>query len=247
MSDHKTSQTYLSSTLFLLLINLIIIIVIPVFPLSLLVFFPHLYVALGGRWQHCGWQYRGRWTGTGRHGGHDLGCDGGRWWSRRLGWRHHRPAILGHHFVVTWEEPLLDRVVLGFRRLGCEWLSWVGQGASGRGVRGEAKGRDGAGGGDVRAEVWILRGETRGGVGGMRAEGGCCRVSGLTGGEVVKRLQGGADGQILFICHDSQSITHQAVGQTSICLFSDPTADKQTVHTRYSDHKYYIKVVFYYY
>lgn len=108
----------------------------------------------------------------------------------------------------------------------------MGQGASGRGVRGEAEGRDGAGGGDVRAEVRILRGER-----GMRAEGGCCRVSGLTGGEVVRRLQGGADGQILFICHDSQSITHQAVGQTSICLFSDPTAEKQTVHTRYSDCK----------
>lgn len=130
----KHHKTYLSSTLFLLLIHLIIIIIIPVFPLSPLVFFPHLYVALGRRWQHCGWQHRGRWTGTRRHGGHDLGCDGGHWWSRRLGWRHHRPAILGHHFVMTWKEPLLDWVVLGFWRLGCERLNWMGQGASGRGV-----------------------------------------------------------------------------------------------------------------
>lgn len=95
-----------------------------------------MYVALGRSRQHCGWQRQG----TGRPRGDDLGCDGGYWWRRRLGWRHHRPAILGNDFVVTRKEALLDRVVLGFRWLGCEWLSWVGQGASGRGVRREAEG-----------------------------------------------------------------------------------------------------------
>lgn len=60
---------------------------------------------------------------------------------------------------MTRKKPLLNRVVLGFRGLSCEWLGWVGQGTSGRGVRREDEGRDG-GGGDVRAEAWILRAET---------------------------------------------------------------------------------------
>lgn len=64
-------------------------------------------------------------------------------------------------------------------------------------------------------------------------EVGCWRVSGQTGGKAVRRLQSGADGQVLFICHDSQSISHQAVGHTSICLLSDSTADKQTVQVVY--------------
>lgn len=170
-------------------------------------------MALCRRRQHCGGQCRGRWTGTRRHRGHDLGCDRGQWRSRRRGWRHHRPTVLGNGFVVTWKKPLLDRVVLGFRWLGCEWLRRMGQGASGQGVRWEAE--------------WEDRGR-----GGLRAQ--CCEVccrslSGHTGGKTVRRLQGGADGQVLFICHNSQSISHQAVGHTSICLLSDSTADKQYI------------------
>lgn len=147
------------------------------------------------------------------------------------------PTVLGDGFVVTWKKPLLDRVVLGFGWLGCERLRQVGKGASGRAVRREAERRDG-GSGDVRAEARILRAETRGAVGGLRAEGyevGCW--SGQTGGKAVRRLQCGADGQVLFICHDSKSISHQAVGHTSICLLSDSAADEQAVHTVYSVHK----------
>lgn len=91
----------------------------------------------------------------------------------------------------------------------------------------------------MRAEVWILRGKTGGAVGGLRAEGcevGCRSVSGQTGGKAVRRVQCGANGQVLFICHDGQSITHQAVGHTSICLLSDSTADKQEVQTVYGVH-----------
>lgn len=80
-------------------------------------------------------------------------------------------------------------------------------------------------------EARILRGETRGAAGGLRVEGcevGCWIVSGQTGGKAVRKFQGGADRQVLFICHDSQSISHQAVGHTSICLLSDSTVDNQT-------------------
>lgn len=80
-------------------------------------------------------------------------------------------------------------------------------------------------------EAWILRGETGGAAGGLRVEGcevGCWIVSGQTGGKAVRKFQGGADRQVLFICHDSQSISRQAVGHTSICLLSDSTVDKQT-------------------
>lgn len=95
--------------------------------------------------------------------------------------------------------------MFGFRWLSRERLGWMGQGAGGKGVRREAEGRDG-GSWDMRAEVWILRAETTGTVGGLRArgrEGGCWGVSGQTGGEAVSRLHGRADGQVLFICHDS--------------------------------------------
>lgn len=121
--------------------------------------------------------------------------------------------------------------MLGFWWLGCERLGWVSQGASGRGVRRVAEGQAGGSSGDVRVEAWILRAKTRGAVGDLRVEAcevGCWSVSGQTGGKAEKRLQCGADGQVLFICHDSQSISHQAVGHTSICLLSDSTADKQT-------------------
>lgn len=149
--DKSKAQTYLSSTLFLLLLILFIIIII-VFPFFNLWLFPQLCVALGVREQHCGWQRQCRWTGTGRHTGGDLGCDGGQQRSRRLGWRHHRPTVLGDGFVVIWKKPLLDWVVLDFRWLRCEWLRWVGQGASGRDVRREAEGRNG-GSRDVSAEA----------------------------------------------------------------------------------------------
>ncbi len=139
---------------------------------------------------------------------------------------------------MTRKKSLLDRVVHGFWGLGCEWLGWVGQGASGECVRREGERRDG--GGDVRAEAWILIAETGGAVGGLRVEGcevGCWSVSGQTGGKAVRRFQCGADGQVLLICHDSQSISHQAVGHTSIRLLSDSTADKQTVQTVYGVQK----------
>ena len=57
---------------------------------------------------------------------------------------------------MTWKEALLDWVMLGFWWLGCEGRRRVGQGSSGRDVRRETQGSDG-GGGDLRAEVWILR------------------------------------------------------------------------------------------
>lgn len=105
----------------------------------------------------------------------------------------------------------------------------MGQGTSGLGV-GHETGRCDGGSGDVGAEARILGVETRGAPGGLRVEGckiGCWSVSVLTGRKVVRRFEGGADRQVLFICHDSQSISHQAVGHTSICLFSDSTVDKQ--------------------
>lgn len=149
----------------------------------------------------------------------------------RLGWGHHRPAVLVGVFVVTRKEPLLDRVVFGFRWLGCEGLGWVGHGASGRGVRREAGGQDGAGG-EPCAKAWILSAGTCGDVGGLRVD--ACEVSwwsvsGQAGGKAVSRLQCGADGQVLLICRDSQSISHQAVSHTSIRLLPDSAADRQNI------------------
>lgn len=135
-----TPQTYLSSTLFFLIIFIIIINIIPLFPLFHLGFFSKFYVAWGRRGQHHRWQHWARWTGTRRHRRDDLRCNGCQWWSRRLGWRDYRLAVPGHDFVVTWKKPLLDWKMLGFGRLCCEWLRWVGQGASGRGVRRKAEG-----------------------------------------------------------------------------------------------------------
>ena len=63
--------------------------------------------------------------------------------------------------------------------------------------------------------------------------GGCCIMSGQTGGLAVRKIHVGADGQILLICHDSQFITHQAVGYTSVCILSDSTGDRQTAQSHY--------------
>lgn len=43
----------------------------------------------------------------------------------------------------------------------------------------------------------------------------------------MRRFQAGANGQILFVRHNGQSVTHQAVGHTPISIFSDPTVEKQ--------------------
>lgn len=180
-------------------------------------------MALGRSWQHGGWQRQG----TGRHRGDDLGCDGGQWWRRRSGWGHRGPAVLGNHFVMTWKKALLNRMVLGLGWLRCKRLSRVGQGAGGWGVRREAEGRD-IGRRDVEAR--ILRSGTGGAAGGLRVEVGCQIVRGQTGGKAVRRFQGGADRQVLFICHDGQSVSHQAVGHTSICLLSNSTADTNMQH-----------------
>lgn len=121
---------------------------------------------------------------------------------------------------------MLDGVVFCFGRLRGERGSRVSQRASGGSVKGEAKGRDGggrdvgAGGGSLRRHV----GSGARGLGVQCREVGGQTVFGQSGREAVRGLQGGADGQVLFICHDSQSITHQAVGHTSVCFLSDSTA-----------------------
>lgn len=58
----------------------------------------------------------------------------------------------------------------------------------------------------------------------QRREVGGQTVFGQSGREAVRGLQGGADGQVLFIRHDSQSISHQAVGHAPVRLLSDSTA-----------------------
>lgn len=125
---------------------------------------------------------------------------------------------------MAWKKPLLDGKMLGFGRLRRERLGGVGQGASGRGVG------CGAEGWDVGSDVYVLRAEVEGAVWAWRDEGcagGCMAVSGHTGGKAVRMLQGGADSQVLFIGHYSQSISHKAIGHTSICLFSYSTTDSK--------------------
>lgn len=51
--------------------------------------------------------------------------------------------------------------------------------------------------------------------------------SSQAGVEAVGRFQGGANGQILFVGYDGQSIPHQAVGHTSISIFSDSAVENR--------------------
>lgn len=123
---------------------------------------------------------------------------------------------------------MLDGVVLGFGRLRGERRRRVSQGARGGGVGGEAEGRDG-GGRHVGASAGSLRrhaGSRAGGLRVQRREVGGQTVFGQSGGEAVRGLQGGADGQVLLIGHDSQSISHQAVCHASVRLLSDSAAEE---------------------
>lgn len=58
-------------------------------------------------------------------------------------------------------------------------------------------------------------------------EAGRWTGSSQAGVEAVRRFQGGADGQILFVRHNGQSVTHQAVGHAPISIFSDSTVEEQ--------------------
>lgn len=55
--------------------------------------------------------------------------------------------------------------------------------------------------------------------------------SSQAGVEAVGRFQGGADGQILLVGYDGQSVPHQAVGHTSISIFSDSAVENQNEST----------------
>lgn len=111
----------------------------------------------------------------------------------------------------------MDQVVGGFRRLGCERLRHRARGGR---VRRDAEGGDG-GSGHVGTQTRIVRGETRQAARGLGVRGR------EAGGWVVRRVQGGANGQILFISHNRQSVSHQAVSHSAIGVFSDSTVEKQ--------------------
>lgn len=169
----------------------------------------------------------GQRQGTGSHGGDDLGGNRHQGWRGRLGRGHRRSDL-----VVGRVETLMDQVVRGFWWLRCERLCRVSQRASGRCVRlrGETEGGDG-GSGHVGTQAWIGRSQTRQAARGLRVRGrGAGRWTGSSqaGVKAVRRLQGGADGQILLVGHDGQSVTHQAVGHSPISIFSDPTVEKQS-------------------
>lgn len=119
---------------------------------------------------------------------------------------------------MTRVQTLMDQVVCGFGRLGCERLR---QRARGRRVRREAEGGDG-GGGQVGTQTRIVSGETRQAARGLRVRG---REAGRW---MVRRVQGGANGQILFIGHNRQSVSHQAVSHSALGVFSDSTVEKHT-------------------
>lgn len=112
----------------------------------------------------------------------------------------------------------MDQVVRGFRRLGCERLR---QGARGRRVRREAEGGDGSSG-HVGTQTRIVSGETRHAARGLRVRG---REASRW---IVRRVQGGANGQILFVRHNRQSVSHQAVSHSALGVFSDSTVEKHT-------------------
>lgn len=67
-----------------------------------------------------------------------------------------------------------------------------------------------------------MSGETRQAARGLRARGR------EVGRWIVRRVQGGANGQILFVRHNRQSVSHQAVSHSAVGVFSDSTAEKQT-------------------
>lgn len=112
----------------------------------------------------------------------------------------------------------MDQMVCGFRRLGCERLH---QGARGWRFRPEAEGGD-SGSGHVWTQTRIVSAVTRQAARGLRVRGS------EAGRWIVRRVHGGANGQILFIGHNRQSVSHQAISHSAVSVFSDSTVEKQT-------------------